>query len=94
MEIEVGTVVVSRAGRDRGRAFLVTALDGSEFVWISDGDLRTIAKPKRKKRKHLNVMPAQAAELAGKLSGGRALDADIRKALTALGYQNGNKQEG
>lgn len=94
MELDVGTVVVSRAGRDRKRAFLVIGVESDEYVFISDGDLRKLAKPKRKKRKHLFVTPARAAELAERLSEGRALDADIRKALTALGYQNGNKQEG
>lgn len=52
MDIVVGSAVCSKAGRDKGRFFAVLAIE-DDFAIIADGDLRKIAKPKRKKRKHL-----------------------------------------
>jgi len=44
--------VISKAGRDKGRSFIVVAQEG-EFVYLCDGDLRKSDCPKKKKRKHL-----------------------------------------
>lgn len=57
-DIMSGSVVVSKAGRDKGRFFLVVSVE-NDFALIADGDLRKLENPKRKKLKHLgatNVM--------------------------------------
>lgn len=51
-EIEIGSAVRSKAGRDKNRFFAVLSLEGT-FAYIADGDLRTIEKPKKKKLMHL-----------------------------------------
>ena len=48
-ELQPGCVVRSKAGRDEGRYFIVLSLDGDEFAWVADGDLRKVEKPKRKR---------------------------------------------
>ncbi len=53
--IKVGTVVISKAGRDKGRYFIVTDVIDGDFVSISDGKLRKIENPKKKKIKHLII---------------------------------------
>jgi ribosomal protein L14E/L6E/L27E len=73
-----GTVVFSKAGRDKGRAMVVLEADG-EFLMLADGRLRTIERPKKKKVKH--VQPTNF-QLDMKPECGRELqDADIRKQL-------------
>lgn len=52
MDIRVGSIVCSRAGRDKGRFFAVLSLSG-DFAAIADGDLRKTERPKRKKLRHL-----------------------------------------
>ena len=47
-----GDLVISTAGRDKGRIFLVTEID-NKFVFIIDGKLRKVGKPKKKNKKHL-----------------------------------------
>lgn len=90
----LGRVVVSRAGRDRGRAFLIVGVVDEAHVLLSDGATRRLARPKKKKLMHLRIEPAVAGEIAEKLAGGAALlDADIRKGLAALGYDR-EEQEG
>ncbi len=52
MDFVVGSIVCSKAGRDKGRFFAVLSLE-DDYVYIADGDLRKCDNPKRKKRKHL-----------------------------------------
>ncbi len=81
----VGRIVVSRAGRDAGRRFIVVKVIDDLYVEISDGDLRRVEKPKRKKIKHLVITDEVAEGLAEKLkSSGRITNAEVRKALAGL----------
>ena len=81
--LETGGIVRSRAGRDRGRAFVILEILDEEYVLLVDGKLRTLARPKKKKRRHLLKASETRMELTGHL-----LDADIRKFLIAQGFQN------
>jgi ribosomal protein L14E/L6E/L27E len=56
MEIEKGSAVLSTAGRDKGKVFLVLELLEKGFFLLADGKSRTVAKPKRKKQKHLSLL--------------------------------------
>ena len=57
--MEAGDIVISRAGHDKGKPFVVIATVSDEFVLIADGDKRREA-PKLKRIKHL-----RAAEKSG-----------------------------
>ena len=59
----LGKVVNSKAGRDMHRSFIVVGILNSEYVYISDGKLRKIEKPKKKKVKHLNFTDTVAEEI-------------------------------
>lgn len=50
----IGKVVLSKAGRDRGKFFIVVGISDQNHVYISDGDLRPVEKLKKKKLKHLD----------------------------------------
>ena len=82
-EISIGDLVVSRAGRDKGRPFVVLRTEG-EFVYLVDGALRRLEKPKKKKRMHVKPYPRKGS-CRMELPEGRPLcDADIRKHIAAL----------
>ena len=52
MEFEKGTVVISRAGRDKG--YFMVALDETDgYIIVADGKERPLDRPKRKNPKHL-----------------------------------------
>ncbi|MCX4313306.1 MAG: KOW domain-containing RNA-binding protein [Clostridia bacterium] len=53
--MEVGDIVVSLAGHDAGKPFVVTAVVNSDFVLIADGKSRGADTPKLKRIKHLRV---------------------------------------
>ena len=44
----IGDIVLSGAGRDKGKNFVVVSVDGI-FAQICDGDLRKADNPKKKK---------------------------------------------
>ncbi len=52
MEITVGMLVYSKAGRDKKKLFLVLDIE-NEYAYIADGDMRKAEKPKKKKLIHL-----------------------------------------
>ncbi|MCL2164013.1 MAG: KOW domain-containing RNA-binding protein [Oscillospiraceae bacterium] len=78
----LGRVVVSKCGRDKGRAFMITGFSGEDLILISDGKIRKIGNPKKKNMKHLLFTDIYLDELGNDLRGGRSLaDAHIRKAV-------------
>ena len=86
-EVCTGRVVISRAGHDKGDAFIVMEVLADGHLILCDGKRRTLEKPKRKKRMHVFVTPARWAELElRRTKKQQLLDSDIRKALTELGY--------
>jgi len=59
----IGKVVHSKSGRDKNRCFIIVGIIDTDYVYISDGDLRKIEKPKKKKIKHLVFADIQANEI-------------------------------
>lgn len=53
MDICKGMLVYSKAGRDKGRLYVVLDTK-NDFVYLSDGDIRHVENPKKKKIKHIN----------------------------------------
>lgn len=52
MNVEVGDIVLSKAGRDCGQMFLVWNVQGDN-VFLVNGKLRKIESPKKKNIKHI-----------------------------------------
>lgn len=61
MEIVKGSVVIAKAGRDKGNVFVVTDL-AEGFAYISDGKSRPVERPKRKNLMHLQPTSVVLAE--------------------------------
>lgn len=55
MDIVKGSVVIAKAGRDKGRAFAVTDVISEREVLIADGKSRPLERPKRKNVIHLQA---------------------------------------
>ena len=81
MEIGIGSVVISKAGRDKGDNFIVLSLNG-EFAMLANGDLRKVDKPKKKKLKHLQKTNYVSDFIAEKMKNvGKVTNSEVRKAL-------------
>jgi ribosomal protein L14E/L6E/L27E len=84
-DLKVGQLVYSRAGRDRGRPFLVWQVGVSGRVYLVDGSLRSIAKPKPKNINHVQAVNVVDTSIAERLSRGEAVtDAEIRQVIARL----------
>lgn len=53
LDLNVGQIVISKSGRDKGRVFIIVEIIDVQYVYIADGKLRKIETPKKKKIKHL-----------------------------------------
>ncbi|NLI59028.1 MAG: RNA-binding protein [Clostridium sp.] len=85
MDVDLGQVVYSIAGRDGGRVFVVVGIIDDKHVLISDGDLRRIEKAKKKKIKHIRATEEVILPLKEKLEReDRVSNSEIRKALAQL----------
>ncbi|MCH5154845.1 MAG: KOW domain-containing RNA-binding protein [Clostridiales bacterium] len=53
--MEIGDIVISLAGHDTGKPFIVVAKLNDNFVLIADGKSRGVENPKLKRKRHLRV---------------------------------------
>ena len=80
-DITISDVVVSTAGRDAGQWFYVISED-PVFLRLANGKDRTLEKPKRKKRKHVQKVLRSETRVAGKLrQGDKVLNGELRRDL-------------
>ncbi|MBR4038585.1 MAG: KOW domain-containing RNA-binding protein [Clostridia bacterium] len=86
--MEVGRVVLSRAGRDQGHYFVIVDVIDERYVAIANGCQRKVDNPKKKKIKHLAAQKEIFEEIREKIfSKKRIFDSEVRNRLDAIGYQ-------
>ena len=93
MSLEPGRVVLSRAGRDAGRLFVVLEQIDEQYYMIADGELRKTTRPKKKKVKHLTAKPYVLEIITTGKVKGADLDAELRKLLHKVKNENTIKEE-
>ena len=85
----ISDVVVSTAGHDQGEMFYVVSTD-DQFLYLANGKDRTLDKPKRKKRRHVQRVLRSETRVAAKLlSGDKVLNSELRRDLA---YHAGQMQ--
>lgn len=85
MELEIGQLVRSKAGRDYGRYYLVWEKAGNGFVRLVDGQTRRLENPKLKNVKHLQYIEKMAEDIAQRIATGQPVtNAQVRKAIGLL----------
>ena len=90
-EITVSDVVVSTAGRDTGKWFYVIA-EEQNFLFLANGKDRTLDKPKRKKRKHVQKVLRSETRVAVKIQNGdKVLNGELRRDLAFLARENASE---
>ena len=74
LPVDIGCVVISKAGRDEGRRFLVVGLVDEDFVMIANGGLRGMDRQKKKRRKHLKPTGQVVEALRTRLAEGQTVE--------------------
>ena len=88
---EEGRIAIVTRGHDCGTWCVVYRVVDERYVLLSDGNLRSIQKPKKKQLKHLTLLPISIPVRGKGMSGGPIQDSDIRKVLIPVA--NGTKSE-
>ena len=83
-DILISDLVVSTAGRDRGSLFYCVGSD-QRYVMLVNGKDRTLDKPKRKSRRHVQKVLRSETRVAEKLrAGDKVLNSELRKDLAFI----------
>ena len=94
MEIAASNIVRSGAGRDKGKLFVVLAVEG-EYLVLADGKSRKVESPKRKKRRHVLFVAADENRLSEKIKGEeKVTNSELRRTLAAYREEVDPDQEG
>ena len=86
VEYKKGYFAKSKAGHDKGKTYIIieeTFTSGQEeFVMVSDGDLKPVEKPKKKKKIHLQVVLRRDEILEERMKNGQEIrNEDIKRAI-------------
>lgn len=78
----VGKIAVSMAGHDRGSAYVIIK-EETEYVYLCDGGLKPMEKPKKKSKKHVAVNKSFDTGETGRrlLAGERVHDTEIKRIM-------------
>jgi len=94
MEIAQSNIIRSDAGRDKGKLFVVLAVEG-EYLLLADGKGRKVEDPKRKKRRHVLFVAAEETRVSEKIKNNEKItNSEIRRTLAAYREEVQPSQEG
>ena len=94
MDISKSDIVLSLAGRDKGKLFYVMDIE-ENYVLIADGKGRKLENPKRKKLKHVRRVSRTETRVATKiLNGDKVLNSELRRDLATFGQQFNSQNQG
>lgn len=80
-----GLLVTSKAGHDKDSVYVIIREEG-DYVYIADGEGRTVEKPKRKNKKHIQLIKKKKlSQTAGGFN-----DIDIKRIIKV--YQKERKE--
>ena len=83
---EFGCFAVSKAGHDKDEVFVILKSE-SEYVYLMDGKNRTFEKPKKKNKKHIQLVNYKDKSLAEKQAKQeKIINEDVKRAIKL--YQN------
>jgi len=94
---KAGLAAASKQGRDKGKQYIIIKVIDKDFALVSDGETRPLAKPKRKRIKHLKLTDVAFADIENKLNGAdkkKLYDTEIKRALKLYkeGIDKSNKE--
>lgn len=77
----IGMLASSKAGHDKNMVYVIIN-EEAEYVYLADGDVRTLYKPKKKNKKHIQIIKkCSDSDFAYRIKEGRIDDIEIRKII-------------
>lgn len=76
-----GKFATSKAGHDKLKLYVIIRED-DEYVYLADGSLKTVEKPKKKSKKHIQIIHRIDDVLEEKLKNKKPIyNEDIKRAI-------------
>lgn len=77
----IGKFATSKAGHDKTKLYVIINED-LEYVYLVDGDLKPLDKPKKKSKKHIQIINRIDETIQNKLETGQIIyNEDIKRAI-------------
>lgn len=84
-EFKIGGYAVATAGHDAGKCYVIFQIE-NEYVYLVDGRIRTLSRPKKKKKMHLKLLEHFDQSLADKIMKQSVRNEEIKRAIKLLQY--------
>jgi ribosomal protein L14E/L6E/L27E len=89
LNYSIGQLVISTAGRDLGRIYIIIGQAGGTRLVLADGSERRLANPKKKNIRHVRTLGFFAESIAKKTESGLPIrDEEIRQVLNLVQPEN------
>lgn len=62
----VGKLAISKSGHDKGRLYVIIREEETD-IYLADGKIRTVDRPKRKNKKHIQIIKNLPEEITALL---------------------------
>lgn len=79
-QYEIGMLVRSKSGHDQGKVYVIIDMQ-EEYLYLVDGKIRTLSKPKMKKIKHVQRIDIVIEEIVTKKMNNTLIDETIKRAI-------------
>lgn len=78
----VGMFATSKSGHDKDTVYIIVK-EEEEYVYVSDGRLKTLENPKKKNKKHIQIIKKEADDILKEklINGQHIYNEEIRKAI-------------
>lgn len=81
IKYEVGMLVRSKSGHDKGKLYVISQVE-KDYIYIVDGTYRTLEKPKKKRKMHVQVINQIPQIILTKIKAGAAINnEDIKRVI-------------
>ena len=79
-QYEIGMLVRSKSGHDQGTVYVIMDMQG-EYLYLVDGRIRTLSKPKKKNNKHVQRIDVIIDEIVTMKMNNTLIDEKIKRAI-------------
>jgi ribosomal protein L14E/L6E/L27E len=90
-EFKTGSFAITTAGHDAGKCYVIFQKD-QEYVYLVDGRIRTMDRPKKKKMIHIRMLSEIDQNLADKMNSNTAKNEEIKRAIKLMLYGYSSKE--
>ncbi len=87
----IGCFAISKAGRDAGKCYVIINTH-NEYVYLVDGNIRTLNNPKKKNIKHVRKLHHADSSLIEAIKNKTVKNEEIKRAIKLLQSEISNKE--